>query len=138
MEERTLPIRGSSGSRDVALNRADHGGNHGWLKAGDGAGERTLIGMANGPPLFCRKVIDGLRTEVDQIAARGLEQREKITLVNGWIHAMERFEHRAIKARVSLIEEPARSRRSLSDEEQPNTVRAMPPSQALTLQVHLK
>ena len=133
-----MPVRSSGGLRDIALNRADHGGNHGWLKAGDGAGERTLIGMANGPPLFCRKVIDGLRTEVDQIAAGGLEQREKIALVNEWIHALERFEHRAIKARVSLIEEPARSRRSLSDEEQPNSVRAMPPSQTLTLEIQSK
>lgn len=104
-------------------DRADGGHNDRRPEFPDGAGQERLTGEAGGSAGFRIEPIYRIRACIDQVTARGLERCKKISIGMRRLHQVEGVANSTIEAGIAAVEESTGGRRSLSDEEQSETVR---------------
>ena len=112
-----MPTRAGGRCCDVAFDRAHDRGDAPRVELRDGSGERRLGGTACGAARFRVQMVDGVGTEVDQVAARGLESGEEI-FAGGAIDCDKRIAHGAVEAGVGLVEESSRGGWGFANEKQ--------------------
>jgi hypothetical protein len=79
------------------------------------------------------QAIYGFRTQIGQVAARGLEHREKIVIVDRWIDASKRITHRAVKSGVAGVKEASRSGWRFANKQKLNVRRQKDAPQLLSI-----
>jgi hypothetical protein len=112
----TMPFRLDDRPRHVAPDRPQQSHNGSGLKAADSAGERKLAREAGSATRLRVQMVDRVGTGVDQVAARGLKNRQEPVVSDRGIDHAKSISHRPVQPGISLVEEAPRRRRGLSNE----------------------
>jgi hypothetical protein len=123
MNDGTVPVCHRASLRDIAGDRAEHGSDDCRLKLSDSPRERSLSSVAGSLPRPRIQAIYGLRTQIGQVAARGLEHREKIVIVDRWIDASKCISHSPVKSGVAGVKEASGSGWRFADKQKLNVRR---------------
>jgi len=132
-DHRAAPTHGGNRAQHIALYRSNHSGDARWPKLFDCLRQRLFSSPAFGTPRFRIQPVHRLRAQVNQIMTRRLERPQEGCIGDGRVHRLKCLPQRAIEPGIAAIEEPPRSRRRFTDEQQTHPLGAIALSQPLAL-----
>jgi hypothetical protein len=136
-EYRPTPSRQAHRPPHVILYRPQQGHNGNRLKPADTPGKRRLTGQTGRSPRWWVKMIHRVSARINQVAARVLKNRQEPFVRDRRIDSAKRISNCPVQPGISLIEEPPRSRRGLSNEQQPNHNWAVSPPKPFSVRFHV-
>ena len=123
LENLALPSRPCGGIFHITDDRAEHRSDDSRLEARNFPSKEPFAVTTHRPPEDRIEVIDGLRTQVRQVAAARTKRGKEILVVHLGVRNLKDHAHGPVQPGVGRVEKPSGSRRRLADKQQLNARR---------------